>query len=201
MIFSLCVIAGPVEINRVYFFKKHQADYIIKAVHQGMSWYTSPLAKDDMVEESSCHSQGKEVMIKLPKTNNRVDDREDSQFNRDYHLENHKHVHQVRKYLQKHGLWELKEVPRDGSCCFGAARVGLKFPPDYTDDNMRCEVAVFSALNAEILRNHHKMQLLHDGPRHDQNEPLTIQNYLLNILDSTTWGDGVILDMISRSWG
>ena len=98
-------------------------------------------------------------------------------------------------------MWNLKAVPRDGSCLFTAVREGLNFPAEYTNDNLRCEIAVFCVNVVDILRNENRIQLFGDGKRAGQTEPFTIKGYLLNLLDSTTWGDSVIIDMISRRWG
>ena len=83
---------------------------------------------------------------------------------------------------------------------------GLDIPEEYTLRMFRNELVVFCAMNARILRKQHSL-FLRDGFAEEYTDdnvpigPLSIRTYLHYLLRSSSWGDSICLDMISRMWG
>ena len=143
-----------------------------------------------------------------------------------YNLADMRQVLSLVEFLTLNGGWELFLTPKDGSCLFGSFRRAMELCDEYRSRHMRNQIVLFIVRNHEFFYNLLKTDILIEyGPkriskeeyetRKDSEEnpltdeerelyakpgPFSFYTYLSALLDPGFWGDGIIIQILSRMW-
>ena len=218
--------AGRAEIPVLRRYGKRQAEAIVRA-HTTEDWFTkkrvgSGIWDDDLDSRYNPSGAPQGFLHKL-------DELEEKQMGalqkipawfrhhvnkktEDLFLRDMEHYLQLQMYFERRGQWVPVAVAKLGSCMFDSIRRGIQTPVQFTNRIFRRQLAVFCARNADIIRKQHLNTLYTEygipysnmdslegqGPHKG---PYSICDYILEIMEQYSWGDSIILDMVSRMWG
>ena len=139
-------------------------------------------------------------------------------------LLNQEQAVRLKEYVLKNGIYDLKAVNDTGSCMFAAIRRGINVPAEYTNAHFRRQLVMFmlrykkyfyyllkqsimgiyghERFTEEQLETLEKENLITEEEKKDQKMagPHSFYSYLSDLLKPNTWGDEIILTVISMMW-
>ena len=143
-----------------------------------------------------------------------------------YNLADMGQVLALVEFLALNGGWELFLTPKDGSCLFGSFRRGMELCDEYRSGHLRNQIVLFVVQNHEFFFNLLKTDILieygqkrvskeeyqarvnsEENPLTEEERenyhkpgPFSFYSYLNALLDPSFWGDGIVIQILSRMW-
>lgn len=115
------------------------------------------------------------------------------------------HLRYLESMLRDGGRRKLRPVVGDGDCLWSAVRRQLDIPLQYTNPMLRREVVWFVLENIQALFPLMKKHLVNlygvEDPQGEMPGPFSILSYLEFLLKDGSWGDHLVLELLSRMWG
>ena len=153
--------------------------------------------------ERMAHSTG--VEGDLPKNVNTLSKRGYAQAV-DYNLKDMNQVTRLNEYLASTAFLELFQTPKNGQCFWASIRRGLNCKEEYRSNHLRYQTMEFVARNhgfcftvlkSIIAQEYGNEEVVADP---DEPGPFSFVEYLLYMLEPTSWGDHGMILMVSMMW-
>ena len=141
-----------------------------------------------------------------------------------FNLLDMRQVMRLQEYLQENGSFEVFHTPKNGQCLFASIRRGLEIPEKYRSNHLRFQLVYFIVQNHKFCRDllENVIRYEYGHPRLTRQQylkgmkedtltegqiadyqvpgPFSFISYLKHILEASTWGDQVLLTLISMMW-
>ena len=90
-------------------------------------------------------------------------------------------------------------MKRDNRCLYNSIRRRLFCPLEYTADHLKRQTAMFICDHKSFFLTYAWRQILVEYNQ-DQSKNFSFKDYLLHLLQSDTWGDELVLSVVSIMW-
>ena len=153
--------------------------------------------------EKMAHSTG--VEGDLPKNVNTLSRRSYAKAV-DYNLKDMNQVTRLNEYLASTAFLELFQTPKNGQCFWASIRRGLNCKEEFRNNHLRYQTMEFVARNhgfcftvlkSIIAQEYGNEEVVADP---DEPGPFLFVEYLLYMLEPTSWGDHGMILMVSMMW-
>ena len=103
-------------------------------------------------------------------------------------------------------------MPEDGDCILSALRRGTEAPSQYSSQLMRRQLALWMAVNAELLYDEVALEIMlaygevrtsrqkKQKKRRSHNGPFSYVSYIRNLLQCGEYGDSLTIGLIALMW-
>ena len=124
----------------------------------------------------------------------------------DYNLKDMNQVTRLNEYLASTAFLELFQTPKNGQCFWASIRRGLNCKEEYRSNHLRYQTMEFVARNhgfcftvlkSIIAQEYGNEEIVADP---DEPGPFSFVEYLLYMLEPTSWGDHGMILMVSMMW-
>ena len=186
---------------------------------------SSEKKKPDLIKEAMGFSS--DIRIKMPKpfSSKIVAKAEASRgAAKDFSLSNTHQLAMLTTYLYLNGKYDLCSTPKDGSCLFSACKWGADFPVEYVNTLFRRDLVCFIAENADFFlpkmedhikgcyggirlskeeyeqKRKAKILIKSEEEKYHYPGPFSFKEYLEYILQDTTWGEELLIVVMSQRW-
>ena len=153
--------------------------------------------------EKMAHSTG--VEGDLPKNVNTLSRRGYAQAV-DYNLKDMNKVTRLNEYLASTAFLELFQTPKNGQCFWASIRRGLNCKEEFRNNHLRYQTMEFVARNHgfcfTVLKSIIAQEYGNEEAVADPDEPgpFSFVEYLLYMLEPTSWGDHGMILIVSMMW-
>ena len=124
----------------------------------------------------------------------------------EYNLKDMNQVAKLNEYLAATAHLELFQTPKNGQCFWASIRRGLNCKEEFRNNHLRYQTIEFVALNHgfcfTMLKQIIATEYGNEDAAKDPEEPgpFTFIEYLLYMLESTSWADHGMVLMVSMMW-
>lgn len=115
------------------------------------------------------------------------------------------HLRYLELLLRNGGRRKPRPILGDGDCMWSAIRRQMDIPGQFTNPMLRREVVSFVLAHADSLFPLLKKFLTNmygvEDPTGEVPGPFSVCSYLSFLLEDGSWGDTLVLNLLSRMWG